>query len=80
MIPRKLYVAELHAAVGKLLVGRTQVTLLEMESLLPSVFAREMPGRVSLSKALTKAGWARHRDPSAGCALHVYRAPKGPAS
>ena len=46
----------------------------------PTVFARELPGRVSLSKALTKAGWTRHRDASAGCAIHVYRAPKAPTS
>lgn len=76
MIPRSLYVAELHAAVARLLQGRRQVTLSEIEELLPTVFARELPGRVSLSKALTKAGWTRHRDASAGCALHVYRAPK----
>lgn len=83
MIPRSRYRDELRTAVTGLLIGRTEVTLAEIEELLPSVFARELPGRVSLSKALTAAGWTRRRSLSAGDGKHlhsraVYCAPKAP--
>ncbi len=80
MIPRSRYRDELRAAVTCVLIGRSEVTLVELQELLRSVFARELPGRVSLSKALTAAGWTRHRASDAGCAAHVYRAPKAPRS
>lgn len=80
MIPRSRYRDELHTAVTGLLIGRTEVTLAEIEALLPSVFARELPGRVSLSKALTAAGWTRHLGRPGATRAHVYRAPKAPRS
>ncbi len=74
MVPRKLYVAELKAAVAELIADSDEVTLSEVESKLRGGnFKRAMPGRITIAKILVASGWLKVRSADVGCAGFVYR-------
>lgn len=73
MVPRKLYVAELKAAIAQVTAGSDQVTLSEVESKLRDDFNRALPGRITIAKILVASGWLKVRSADVGCAGFVYR-------
>lgn len=73
MVPRKLYVSELKAAIAQVIAGSDEVTLSEVESKLRDSFQRALPGRITIAKILVANGWRKVRSADVGCAGFVYR-------
>lgn len=72
MKPDRALHVQVAAAVGAMLVGRSEITLAEVETALPSTILAGRPSHKSMTKALVAAGWVGI--PQAGGGV-VYRAP-----
>ena len=72
MKPDRALHVQVAAAVGAMLVGRSEITLAEVEAALPSTILAGRPSHKSMTKALVAAGWVGFRQ--TGGAV-VYRAP-----
>jgi hypothetical protein len=71
---RREYMVDLRANILRVTHGANELTLDDVEQLLaPGLAGAELPGRVTLSKAVTGLGWTKHHRPGAPS---LYKAPE----